>query len=162
MLRGLFIWASWQLLSWSLQSFCKYISPCFVFASSWQNTPWGKLQLANGSEGQIIDRMRLKSFLGEDVAESRVFGKMHRQESSLTFRRLGEIAKLEKLSLLRAFVCGAICLQRLRPMSGVKISIAVICLFRPTSPDCVLSDEQRRRRSFLPHNWQIFPHFPHR
>ena len=30
MLRGLFIWASWQLLSWSLQSFCKYISPCFI------------------------------------------------------------------------------------------------------------------------------------
>ena len=43
--------------------------------SSWQNSPWGTLQVANGSEGQIIDRTRLKSFLGEDVAESRVFEK---------------------------------------------------------------------------------------
>ena len=34
-------------------------------------------------------------------------------------------------------------------MSGVKISIAVICLFRATSHDCALSDMQRRRRSFF-------------
>ena len=45
------------------------------FMSSWQNSPWGTLQVANGSEGHIIDRTRLKSFLGEDVAESRVFEK---------------------------------------------------------------------------------------
>ena len=30
------------------------------FMSSWQNSPWGRLQVANGSEGQIIDRTRLK------------------------------------------------------------------------------------------------------
>ena len=78
--------------------------------SSWQNTPWGTLQVANGSEGQIIDRKRLKSFLGEDVAESRVFGKMHRQESSLTFRRLGGNCKTWK-----TISTSSVCLWRYLP-----------------------------------------------
>ena len=78
--------------------------------SSWQNSPWGKLQVANGSEGHIIDRTRLKSFLGEDVAESRVFGKMHRQESSLTFRRLGGNCKTWK-----TISTSSVCLWRYLP-----------------------------------------------
>ena len=80
------------------------------FMSFWQNSPWGTLQVANGSEGQIIDRTRLKSFLGEDVAESRVFGKMHRQESSLTFRRLGGNCKTWK-----TISTSSVCLWRYLP-----------------------------------------------
>ena len=44
-------------------------------------------------------------------------------------------------------------------MSGVKISIAVICLFRPTSPELALSDMQRRRRSFFATQLADFPIF---
>ena len=122
-------------------------------------TKTGSLQMDRGPDNWQSVSSR------EDVSRKVAFleictdKKVH-QHSKDRRLRIANLFNFPTISTLGVFVCDTICLQRLRPMSGVKISIASIWSFRPTSLDCTGADEQIRQGAFFPLNWQNFLAFP--